>query len=110
MDKFVQLRATVICQIDSLHEALHEHPFQHAAMTLALLLQTVMSQSCTEFLQSQMTASSMAMHSAHPISCPSHFQLGSSIQAAHALPMRRPTPQDVEASIQMPRCQGSQQL
>src|SRR5882724_9919301 len=103
MDKFSQLRETVIHWIDSLHEALCECPFQYAATTLVLSLWMVMSQSCTEFSQSQMTTSSTAMHSAHPISHPFHFQPGRSIQAAHALPTRRPIPQDVEVLIQMLR-------
>jgi len=109
MDKFVQLRATVICQIDSLHEALHEHPFQHAAMTLALSLQMVTSQSCTEFSQIQMTASSMAIHLAH--------------LASLALPTREEHPgspcttnekantpgcQGVNPDAEINRCEGSQ--
>ena len=90
----------MILWIDSFCEVLCECPFQHAAMTPTLLLWTVTSQSCIDLLQSQITVSSMAMHSAQPIWQPLHFQPGRSIHMAHALHTRRPMPQDVEASIQ----------
>src|SRR5882724_7421332 len=97
----LQLRATMILWMDSFHEVFCEHPFQHAAITLALSLQMMMLQSCTDLLQSQITTSLMVMHSAQPILQPSHFQPGRSIQVAYTLLMRRPIPQDVEVLIQM---------